>query len=166
MPKDFHKLSSLDRLRARACRIRKRPCVKMRPCQSCLRDGTQCAIDRDISEKCAECLRRQRFCDLASNNDVLEREIAKRNKIEEDLVETQAKVVRLRKLLKLREQRIRELGLSEKKNIEEIVLEERERGEAPSADASASGGFLSDAEVNRLIADLPPGFDCPIMPPS
>ena len=97
---------------------------------------------------------------------MLEREIAKRNKIEEDLVETQAKVVRLRKLLKLREQRIRELGLSEKKNIEEIVLEEREREEAPSADASASGGFLSDAEVNRLIADLPPGFDCPIMPPS
>ena len=87
MPKDFHKLSSLDRLRARVCRIRKRPCVKMRPYQSYLRDGVQCVTDRNISEKCTEYLRRQRFCDLVFNNDVLKREIAKRNKIKKNLVE-------------------------------------------------------------------------------
>ena len=130
----------------------------MRPCQSCTLRGIRCHFNPRMSDRCAECLQNGRRCNLASNKAEWESAIRALNKLEEELDEVDAKRhemdakrLRLRKMIRLKEKKIAEMGLEESKNIEELEELER-REEIPSGQTP----FVFDAaSFDQILNDRP-----------
>jgi hypothetical protein len=104
--------------------------ITMRPCSACTSRGVLCVVSpRD--ERCEQCYRSRRQCDLASPW----AEDGRLKKQEEELREqalaaqaealtTEAKVARLRKQARLVEKRRQALWEREKQNIDELEVDE------------------------------------------
>jgi hypothetical protein len=102
----------------------------MRPCSSCTRLGVGCVLST-LDERCEQCYRHGRACDLASpwaeyHRLELQEEKLRQQRIE---VETQrlaaeAKAVRLRKQERALQKRRRDLVDREKLNVEELEVDE------------------------------------------
>jgi hypothetical protein len=73
-----------------------------------------------ISDKCEQCYRFGRSCDLASPVAEIDRLAAQEEKLRQEVLETEAKAIRLKRKLKLARRRLRALGDQESLNIAEL----------------------------------------------
>ena len=102
----------------------------MRPCQACLRAQVLC-VTVPSSEKCEQCTRFGRPCDLASPVPQLERLSQEKDRIVSKIQEKRritsevnAAILRLRKQRRLIQKRMKELGDKEYQNIFELEVDE------------------------------------------
>ena len=98
----------------------------MRPCQSYISKDIICNINPNISEKCAECVRHSRVCELVSNINKFDRALREQEKLQDQLFASEAKNIRLRKLLRANRKKLRKFDSREDRNIEKLKKLERE----------------------------------------
>jgi septal ring factor EnvC (AmiA/AmiB activator) len=130
MGRDYHSVSSTQRRHLWADRILAAGSLTMRPCEACLRARHPCTTSPQ-SDRCEQCIRFSRRCDLAPPWDEADALLRKVDKLDEEIVaahkqivEAEAKVLRLRQQKRLVQKRLRALGDREAKNIEELEAEE------------------------------------------
>ena len=123
----------------------------MRACKNCSDRSIECRVGRG-SERCLECVRLGRKCDLSISDAEWERVRKERARLSAELQETYAKAARLQKQQELVESRWEEMVRREFQNIEE--LEEDERRQA--AESSIDNLLLN---VGSEQLEVPPDFD-------
>jgi hypothetical protein len=96
----------------------------MRSYSYCASSGSACVLS-EISEKCSQCHRFDRSCDLASPWPEVHRLLEQRDKLREQRIEAEAKAVRLRKQERQLFKKARALGDRESKMIKELEADER-----------------------------------------
>jgi hypothetical protein len=70
--------------------------ISMRPCAHCIRFSLLCVLS-PFSEKCEQCYRFNRPCDLATSWSEVDRLLEKRDKLREERLAAEVKAIRLRK---------------------------------------------------------------------
>ena len=131
----------------------------MRPCKNCVSRGLSCLVGEG-SEKCTECIRSQRTCDLAISPVTLKRIHNERVRMKKEVREARirlqnemARVQRLEKQLEFLENQEEELVVSEWRNIHD--LEEQEQQPAPVNPSVPDLLF----DVSSELFELPPDLD-------
>jgi hypothetical protein len=139
MPKLISKKSSTARRHTKADDILAAGSPVMRPCGRCSSEGVLCVVS-DISDSCERCHRFKRQCDLAPPSAEIAKISKKANELDEQILEAEARSLRLRKQRRLLTKKLRELGDRETQNIAELEKdeEELERGEANAIAKSVS----------------------------
>jgi hypothetical protein len=127
-------ISSTSRRHRKADEISALGVFIMRPCSHCVASDVFCVLS-ELSEKCAQCHRFNRPCDLASPWPEVHRLLQQRNKLREQRLEAEAKAIRLRKQERQLLKKARALGDRESKNIDEMEADELVAGAAASAEA-------------------------------
>jgi len=84
----------------------------MRPCRNCATSSKACCVNNDF-EKCVECVRSNRGCDLAISSTSIKRIHEKRMRLKKEVREARAKLSQLKK----------QLDFLENKKEEMIVME-------------------------------------------
>jgi TolA-binding protein len=138
MPRPRALGSSTQRRHKRADFLSRTGVFTMRPCSSCTSFGVACILSA-ADERCEQCFRHNRVCELASRQAEAERVLRKKDELREQRWEAERKVVRLRKQERLLQKRLRELSKQEEQNIEEM--------EADEAAADAAVAALSPRRV-------------------
>jgi hypothetical protein len=152
------KTSSTQRRAKRADFLLSAGTVTMRPCASCTSLGRICILSSH-DERCEECFRHQRRCDLASPWAEVERLSKQSEKLQTEALEAEAKAVRLRRQRRLVLKKIKELDARERTNIEELEVDEM-LAEAsatvsgPEAPSSPTG--FSQASFGSLLGRTSP----------
>jgi hypothetical protein len=95
----------------------------MRPCLSCTSQGVLCVLSH-LDERCEQCYRNQRQCDLASPWAEDDRLKKKGEELREQRLEAETKAARLRKQERLILKRRRALWKREGQNIDELEIDE------------------------------------------
>jgi hypothetical protein len=95
--------------------------ISMRPCAYCLRSSLLCVLS-PYSEKCEQCYRFNRPCDLATSWFEVNRLLEKRDKLREKRLAAEAKAIRLRKQERQLLKKIRALGDKEEQNLAELEI--------------------------------------------
>jgi hypothetical protein len=95
--------------------------LAMRPCSSCVSRGLTCSVT-DASDSCVECYRSHRRCELASPIAEVKRLASQKAKLEEQILEAEAKALRLRRQKRAIQKKMRSLGDREEQNIQELEL--------------------------------------------
>ena len=113
----------------------------IRPCAACIRARHPCIISSQ-SERCEQCVRFNRRCDLAPPWDEVAALLSKKDNLDEQIFEAEAKALRLRRQKRLIQKRLRALGEQEMKNIEELEAEEAAAEAAEAAPASEDPATL------------------------
>jgi hypothetical protein len=108
-----------------------------------------------------ECYRHHRCCSLAPNEKEIDKQFAIKEKLDEEIMETEAKTIRLRKQRRLAIKRLRELGDREALNIAELEADER-RAEALEEEIDA---ILSSPNPSSLEASASSGVDPSLVAP-
>jgi len=179
MPKS--QANSSARRRALAAKILKFGRVMPSPCSACRRSKTVCRVDRS-SGRCAECIAKQRKCDLIvsdsecwssrllvlrvltftgkkidSERERIAKEIREteeaRQQLEESLLASSSKISRLRKQLDFVDDRERSLISRELSSIEEVERLEAEPSAATSS-PSSDPSLLSPAPRSPDLSNL------------
>jgi hypothetical protein len=95
MPARKHLSSSTLRRHKVADRILRRGVITMRPCASCTSQGVLCVLS-SLDERCEQCYRYQRQCDLASPWDEDDRLEKKEKELREQALEAERQEEELR----------------------------------------------------------------------
>ena len=169
------------RRRALATRVLQFGRVMPSPCSACRRSKTVCRVDRS-SGRCAECIAKQRKCDLVvsdsecwssrlpvlrvltftgkkidSERERIAKEIREteeaRQQLEESLLASSSKISRLRKQLDFVDDRERSLISRELASIEEVECLEAEPSAATSS-PSCDPSLLSPAPRSPDLSNL------------
>jgi hypothetical protein len=80
----------------------------MRPCRNCATSNKACCVGDDF-EKCVECVRSNRDCDLAISPASIKRIHGERMRLKKEVRETRAKLSRLKKQLDFLENKKEEM---------------------------------------------------------
>ncbi len=123
----------------------------MRPCNHCSNRSVECRVGTG-SDRCVECVRLGRKCDLAVSEAEWERVRKERARLRAELSETLAKAARLQKQQELIESRWEDMVRREFKDIEELEEDERHR----TAESSINDLLLN---VGSEQLEIPPDFD-------
>ena len=100
----------------------------------------------DISDSCERCHRFDRYCDLSSPFKEIAKLSGKANKLDEQILEVEAKSLQLRKQRRLLIRKLRELGDREIQNIAELEKDEaQERADANTVATSKPTGANSSS---------------------
>ena len=118
-----HKLSSTLRRRAAADTLFSTGLIAMRACAPCVRASCLCVVS-PADQRCEQCVRHGRLCDLAAPLAEIERLSVQENKLLEEIAASDAKTRRLRKQRKQLLKRMRSLGDREAQNIAELEIDE------------------------------------------
>jgi hypothetical protein len=121
MPARKHLSSSTHRRRKLSDRILCEGVITMRPCSSCTSQGVLCVLSH-LDERCEQCYRHQRQCDLASPWAEDDRLKKKGKKLREQRLEAETKAARLRKQKRLLLKRRRALWKREGQNIDKLEV--------------------------------------------
>ena len=97
--------------------------VKIRIYQSYISRGLTCTVIPE-SQRCSECEKSNRSCELASPIKELDKHSSVVNKLDEELLELEMKKARLRKQRRFHLKKLRELGDREAQNILELEEDE------------------------------------------
>ena len=127
-------------------------------CQFCVSKNVACNVNPNISKKYAECVRHSRICKLVSNVDKFNRVFREQEKLHDQLLASEAKNIRLRKLLRANREKLRKFDNREDRNIEELEKLERELKEqkkttAPDPPAERLP-VISDLELGQWLAEF------------
>jgi hypothetical protein len=171
MPDRIHKRSVAPASTARKLRLLEailRNPIDMPSCSACRRRGiSSCRVSPDHSQRCAECVRLGApNCDVSDPSVSQLRKIASQHqKLEDELLEAEEKVLRLRRQKKLWfEKMIRAVskGLDTVEELERVEKEEAEaeasRSPQPSAGRSSTEGIIPpdfDRDWSECFGDLP-----------
>jgi hypothetical protein len=120
--------------------------ISMRPCAHYLRSSLLCILSPH-SEKCEQCYRFNRPCDLASSWSEVNRLLEKRDKLRKKRLAAEAKAIRLRKQERQLLKRVRALGDREEQNLAELKMEK-----------AAAEALKPSAEGQPQAALSPTGF--------
>jgi hypothetical protein len=155
MPRRVLKASSTVRRHIRADNILRFGFAAMRPCTACASRGVVC-VTSSADERCEQCCRNQRKCDLASPWEEYEKIFKQKEELRERRLEAEMKAVRLRKQERLLQKKLRELGSREEQNILDLEADEVLMGlgeDAPQSEAlgASSPGGLSQASFSALL---------------
>src|SRR2546421_2138283 len=149
MPARKRVCSSLKRRHLLADHLHAVGSLTMRPCSSCVSLGVPCILSRE-DERCEQCFRFLRKCDLASCWPEIDRLLAKEEELREKRLKAEMEAARLRKQERLFQKRRRKLLARERQNIEELEADEESvagvetgTGFPPSAVAPGSPTGLS-----------------------
>jgi hypothetical protein len=138
MPRAASSRTSTLRRHKFADRILAEGFFAMRPCASCVSSGTLCVLSaRD--ERCEQCYRFNRSCELASpwvEDDRLKR---KEEQLREERLRAEQEAVRLRKQERLVQKKRRLLWEREKQNISELEGDEAVAGMASRVESPSRG---------------------------
>jgi hypothetical protein len=130
----------------------------MRACSACVSSGAACIISPS-DERCEQCCRHNRQCELASPWGEAERVLRKKEDIERQIIESEVKTLRLRKQKRLLQKKLRELGDREERNIQDLELDELmselPAQPAPSSPAPASPTGLSQVSLGSFGRTTP-----------
>jgi len=145
MPRAGHQRTSALRRSLQADRILAHGLPAMRPCASCTSRGIACVFDPSTSEKCEQCTRLHRECDLAPPGVSYDRLISQIDALDQQIlsakqkaVDAEAKAIRLRKQKRLLQKRVREAFAREEENIKELEWDELAAEIAPPSGISES----------------------------
>ena len=84
----------------------------MRPCRSCSAGAKVCQVGEG-SEKCVECIRLGKTCDLAISLTTLKKIYSKRVRLRKEVREMRTKLLRLKRQLEFVEDKEEELATTE-----------------------------------------------------
>ena len=115
--------------------------LAMRTCSHCKDNPVSCIIS-EASPSCSECVRFHRNCDLAPPTKELSKTLRELNRIDEETLDLERKILRLRKQKTLLRKRARDLGDREAQNILELEAEEAAAEAAESAELNL-GAFAT-----------------------
>jgi hypothetical protein len=118
----------------------------MRPCAHCVASSSLCVLS-EVSEKCEQCHRFNRPCDLASPWAEVHRLLKQSDDLKEKVLEAEAKALRLRKQRRVILKKVRALGAREESNIEGLEMDE-----------AVSAAFEPPAEEQPQAAPSPTGL--------
>lgn len=124
----------------------------MRPCSACSSRGALCVISA-ISDKCEQCYRFGRSCELAPPLAEIDRLGEQEEKLRQEVLEAEAKAIRSKRKLKLVRRRLRALGDRESLNIEELEMDEA-AAEVMAATATSEAASASSVR----LPSSPTGF--------
>ena len=138
--------------------------IVMRPCNHCIRLEKECRVGND-SDRCLECVRAGRKCDLAfsvvewkrvkEERDRVLRELLEAHKrmqaVQEQMQAATAKATRLQTQFEFLEKKEQTMVEREYRNIAELEEEEKQSSE-PTLD-----DLLFDVSSEQI--EVPPGFD-------
>ena len=152
MPRGKVQKSSTQRLRAAVshavlCDLAMRPC---KACSSAY-PPKECKVGAE-SDKCVECIRLSKRCDLAPFDPARWRRLEKeRERLRKEIQESLSRQIRLQKQLDFLEHEEREMVESELQNIPELEEEQHE----------ANGPSVNDLlfDVSSEHFEVPSGFD-------
>ena len=97
--------------------------IKIRICQSCISRGLTYIVTPE-SQRCSECEKNNRSCELTSPIKELDKHSSVVDKLDEELLELEMKKARLRKQRRFHLKKLRELGDREAQNILELEEDE------------------------------------------
>jgi hypothetical protein len=95
----------------------------MRSYAYCVASSSLCVLS-EVSEKCEQCHRFNRPCDLASFWAEVYRLLKQSDDLKEKVLEVEVKALRLRKQRRVILKKVRALGAREKSNIEGLKMDE------------------------------------------
>jgi hypothetical protein len=95
----------------------------MRPCSACTKANVDCVLS-SLDERCEQCYRNRRSCELASPWAEFDRIHQQKEKIREQRLEAERKAIRLRKQERLLQKRLKALGDREEQNILDLEADE------------------------------------------
>jgi hypothetical protein len=95
----------------------------MRPCSACVSRGLTCVVSQ-LDERCEQCYRNQRSCELAQPWDEFNRVLKKKKELDKQILAAEAKAIRLRKQRRLLQKKIKSLGNREAQNILDLEADE------------------------------------------
>jgi len=159
MPKAIS--STLRRRNTLAKRERLSRRINMRSCANCVSYGVKCLITPE-SSRCIECDRSNRKCDLAPPGKEIDRAIDVVEELDNEILKTEAKAIRLRKQRKFWLQKLKSMGDVEAQNILELEVDEREeqRTEVRKSPAASSSDFamppISPGAFNDFLREFSP----------
>jgi hypothetical protein len=111
----------------------------MRPCASCTSRGVLCVVST-LDDRCEQCMRNQRRCELAPPWDECERLVKQSEKLQTEALEAEAKAIRLRRQRRSVLKKLKEIDARERLNIEELEMDEA-AAEAVAQATSSAGLF-------------------------
>jgi hypothetical protein len=123
MPPRRRPTSSTHRRHCKADQILETGLLVMRPYAHCVSSSVLCILS-ETSEKCEQCHRFNRPCDLASPWGEVNRLLEKRDKLREEALAAEAKAIRLRKQARQLLKKVRELSSVKDRNIEGLKINE------------------------------------------
>ena len=97
--------------------------LAMRPCRNCAMSSKACCVNDDF-EKCVECVRSSRGCDLAISSTSIKRIYEERMRLKKEVREARAKLSRLKKQLDFLENKEEEMIVTKWKNIDDLKMNE------------------------------------------
>ena len=136
MPVRVRPTTSTQRRQARADLLLLTGTLVMRPCSACVSRGCLC-VRSPLDDRCEQCVRSLRSCDLASPAAECARLVKESERLQDEALRAEAKAARLRRQRRALLKRLQDLDAREKANIEE--LEEDERLAAPPVPSFDSG---------------------------
>jgi hypothetical protein len=123
--------------------------LAMRPCSHCVSSASLCVVS-NTSEKCEQCHRFGRPCDLASPWVEFDRLQKQSEDLQAKAIEAEAKAHRLRKQRRVLLKKMKALGDREEKNIEEMEADEASAEVVSAPVASASPGPTSPTGLSLV----------------
>ncbi len=137
MPKNTKLSSSTKRRHATADHIALIGTERMRKCTRCAVDGAPCIVS-ELSDSCERCYRTHRSCELSAPWSEVQKVLAQSDKLDEQILESQAKILRLRKQKRALVKKLKELGAREEQNVFGLEQDEQAAAStgAPSVPAS------------------------------
>jgi hypothetical protein len=124
MPVRRRSTTSTQRRRDRADFLLFSGTLVMRPCSACVVRGCPCVLS-PLDDRCEQCVRLLRSCDLASPNAECHRLSKEMERLQDEALRAEAKAARLRRQRRALAKRLHALDAREKVNIEELEINER-----------------------------------------
>ena len=152
MPRAVSSRTSTLRRHRQADKILSIGVFAMRSCAHCVSSNSLCILS-DISEKCEQCHRFNRPCDLAAPWAEVDRLLERRDKLREERLAAEAKAIRLRKQERQILKKVRALGSREEQNIQEMEEDEASgiaSGDAATRAQSPSRGPTSPTGLSQV----------------
>jgi len=147
----FKLSSSVAKRRRLLKKLRSNNSSVMRLCNHCFNRFVKCCVDTDF-DRCVECVRLDRKCDLIVSETKWERIRKKRAHLRAELSETLTKAARLQKQQELIESRWENMMRRKFKNIEEL-----EKNERRQTTESSINDLLLNVDFEQL--EIPSDFD-------
>jgi hypothetical protein len=148
MPVRVRAVSSSTRRHNRADRLLAEGTFTMRPCSACVSRGLLCVVS-PLDERCEQCFRNQRSCELASPWKEFDRLAKHSERLQTEALEAEAKASRLRKQRRLVLKKMKELDARERTNIEELETDER-LADAPPSEPLPDPGSQSPTGFSQV----------------
>ena len=162
-------MSSSQRRHRFADRLLAKGTLATHPCSSCNSFNVSCTTS-NLSDRCEQCSRYNRSCELAAPDTELDRLEKKDQELDEEILqlnkqafEASAKVLRLKKQKQLIRQRMRALVDREARNIAELEIDELMAEVADSLESPDLTGFSGFSQVSwddlGRISPVPSGSE-------